>query len=290
VHLFLFLITAVITVVVIVTAIHIMRVAYRHKGIAGEAHFFEYAAGVSVCHGGGISFGKHKLCRRYHKLNLSFHTDHREYAQRNVYALGTQAFLKAAVKALSYYLGYAVAGETAMTEGAAFFHKLGIEAYGVGNLNHYRGKRTFGVASHTIGIGAKIVVGGVGFEYRNILFAAEEYYLFVVSGNAFHFYGSAVSYADLQFDAEVVSYGYVVKTAVKGYLFYGYAGGYNIYAFRSHCRSVIYYVLHRVGKLNLKVLKAVFITGRIEYSVYTYANLLTLAYTGIISFNHYYSS
>lgn len=174
-----------------------MRVAYGHKRIAGEAHFFENTAGVAVCNGSGISFGKHKLCRRKHKLYLSFHSYYREYAQRNVYALRADTFLEAAVEALSYYLGYAVAGDTAMSERTAFFHQLGIKAYGVGNLNHNSGKITFGVASHTIGIGAEIVVGRVGFEYRNVLFAAEEYDLFIVSGNAFNFHGSAVSHADL---------------------------------------------------------------------------------------------
>ena len=150
-----------------------MRVAYGHKRIAGEAHFFEYAAGVAVCYGCGISFGKHKLCRRYHKLYLSFHADNREYTQRNVYALVSQTFLEAAVEALFYYLRNAIAGQTAMSERTAFFHQLGIKAYGVGNLNHNGGKSAFGVASHTIGISAEIVVGRVGFKYGNVLFAAE---------------------------------------------------------------------------------------------------------------------
>jgi hypothetical protein len=177
-----------------------------------------------------------------------------------------------------------------MSERTAFFHQLGIKAYGVGNLNHNSGKSAFGMASHAIGIGTEIVVGRVGFEYGNVLFAAEEYDLFIVSGNTFNFYGSAVTYADLQFHTEVISYGYVVKTAIKGYFFHGYACGYNIHAFCSYRRCVIYNVLHRVGKLNLKVLQAVFITCGIKYSVYAYTNLLALAYTGVVSFNHYYSS
>ena len=159
-----------------------------------------------------------------------------------------------------------------MSERTAFFHQLGIKAYGVRHLHNNCGKSAFGVASHTIGIGAEIVVGRVGFEYGNVLFAAEEYNFFIVSGNAFNFHGSAVTYADLQFHTEIISYGYVVKTAIKGDFFHGYACGYNIHAFGSYRRCVIYNVLHRVGKLNLKVLKAVFITCGIKYSVYVDLN------------------
>lgn len=264
-----------------------MRVAYRHKRIAGETHLLKHTAGVAaVGNGGGISFGQYELCRRQHKLYLTLHTDYREYAQRNVYALGADTFLETTAEPLTYHFGNAIAGDTAMSERTAFFNQFRIQAYGMRNFHNYRGKRAFGITAQTLGTGAEIVVGRVGLEHRNVLLTAEKNYFLIISGNAFYFNGSAVAYADFQFNAEIVSHCHVEKSAVKGYFLNGNARRYNVHAFGSYCCCVIYNILRGIGKLNFKVFKTVFVPRGIEYSVNTDADLFAGSYTGIVSFYH----
>ena len=75
--------------------------------------------------------------------------------------MSAHAFLEAAVKSSAQCFGNTVAGDTAITERTAFFNKLGIKAYGMRHLNHYGGQRAFGVVAKRIGVGTKIIVGGV---------------------------------------------------------------------------------------------------------------------------------
>lgn len=249
-----------------------LRLREGDELIRREVHLAEHAARIRGAAGGAVALGKNELSSGKHKLYLSFHSYHREQPDGDIDIVCAYAVDKVAVEPFAETVGYAVCSHAAVSERTAALDQLGIETDRFCNLDNDERKLGSRVAFKTFGFRAEFVVHGIGFKYGYILLAAEEYYPLVAGGKSFDLHATAAGYAYLKLHAEEVADGYLEKSAVKRDLLEGYAGAYNVYAAAAYRCRVVNNLLGAVAEVHTKILKAVFISSGIEYSVYTDTN------------------
>jgi len=264
------------------------------KFIYGELHFAENRAGIVIAARFAVLFRQTEVGCRKHKLYTSFHTDNREYADGNVYVVGTHIVHKGTVEARTNGFGDCIDAHAAVTEFTATLYYLAVEADRACNLNHNGGKSGFAVAAKVSFIEAEAVIFGIGSKYRYILFTAIEYNFLIKRRKAFYFLNSAAADTGFERYTEVVTNCNLIKAFVEGNRFDIDVCIYNLYAFASYGTCLVDDLLSHIAKMNTNIFETIFITGRIEYFIYADAAELILlsaeSAQGAVSFNHYFSS
>jgi hypothetical protein len=178
-----------------------------------------------------------------------------------------------------------------MTVGSRAFDDLTVEANGRSDLYYDGGKRGLVIATEVALIEAERIGFGVGREYRNVLFAAVEYDLFIECSQALYLLHSAAAKACLECYAEVITHGYLIKASVEGYRLDVDVCVDHLDAFASYCACLVDDLLTHIAEMDSYVLQAILVTRGIENLIYADAAKLFFIVAAktrkrAVSFNH----
>ena len=237
-----------------------------------ECHRLKYGARIILLRGnadlvGNTVFGRGNqiLCRTYDSYHRENTQGHRQ--------ISSVAICQLTVDSRAYRFRYFITGATAAASTLLLlFLYLGVENYGIYNVNYRRG----GILAYAAGLGNLTIIRRISAALKGAdgAFTTKKNNLLFKHGNSLKLLTSSAAKAGFKGYLDKESYGYRVKALIKSYGINSDIGGADAGALCAHRRRMLYNLATEIGENNLYVLEAVSVATGIKDSVGLDTNVL----------------